>query len=109
MHEFSSPETLLDVDFARPVYVVVDRLSINSESRSRLVDSIEICYREGHGEALLEFVADSSGIAERAALQRAIRMQSGWHAVSGAGSRGCFRLIIRTGRGPRCQGFGNTI
>ncbi len=51
MHEFSSPETLLDIDFARPVYVVVDRLAINPESRSRLVDSIEICYREGHGEA----------------------------------------------------------
>jgi excinuclease ABC subunit A len=53
VHEFSSPETLLDVDFSQPVYVLVDRLSVNPESRSRLVDSIEICYREGGGEAIL--------------------------------------------------------
>src|SRR6266513_2498080 len=66
IHEFSSPETLLDVDFSKPVYVLVDRLAVNPESRARLVDSIEICYREGQGEALLEFVADDAGkTAER--------------------------------------------
>src|SRR4030081_1377906 len=46
LHEFSSPETLLDVDFTRPVYVVVDRLAVSPDSRARLVDSVEICYRE---------------------------------------------------------------
>src|SRR6266446_1472015 len=61
LHEFSSPETLLDVDFSKPVYVLVDRLAVNPESRARLVDSIEICYREGQGEAILEFVADAAG------------------------------------------------
>src|SRR5207302_9276480 len=34
VHEFSSPETLLDVDFSKPVYVLVDRLAVNPESRS---------------------------------------------------------------------------
>jgi len=63
VHEFSSPESLLDVDFSKPVYVLVDRLSVNPESRSRLTDSIEICYREGHGEAILEFVSDATGDA----------------------------------------------
>ncbi|HVH61596.1 MAG TPA: hypothetical protein VM709_14740, partial [Candidatus Sulfotelmatobacter sp.] len=33
LHEFSSPETLLDVDFAKPVYVVVDPLSVAPDSR----------------------------------------------------------------------------
>ena len=61
IHEFSSPETLLDVDFSKPVYVLVDRLAVNPESRARLVDSIEICYREGQGEAILEFIADAAG------------------------------------------------
>jgi len=28
LHEFSSPESLLDVDFTRPVHVVVDRLAV---------------------------------------------------------------------------------
>jgi excinuclease ABC subunit A len=60
LHEFSSPETLLEVDFAKPVWVVVDRLAVNAESRARLVDSIEICYREGNGEAILEFPPDTS-------------------------------------------------
>src|SRR6266568_424342 len=63
VHEFSTPETLLDVDFSKPVHVLVDRLAVNPESRSRLVDSIEICYREGQGEAILEFIAASSGSA----------------------------------------------
>ena len=53
--EFSTPESLLEVDFARPVYVLVDRLSIEPEIRQRLIDSIELCYRES-GEAILEFV-----------------------------------------------------
>src|SRR4029077_15318904 len=55
IHEFSSPETLLDLDFSQPVYVLVDRLAVAPEIRSRLADSVEICYREGKGEAILEF------------------------------------------------------
>jgi len=65
VHEFSSPETLLDVNFAKPVYVLVDRLAVIPESRSRLVDSVEICYREG-GEAILEFVAGGADEASDA-------------------------------------------
>jgi len=66
VHEFSSPETLLDIDFSRPVYVIVDRLAIGPEMRSRLIDSVEICYREGRGETILEFVPGSEGTpAER--------------------------------------------
>src|SRR5579871_2731164 len=37
VHEFSSPETLLDIDFSQPVYVLVDRLAIGPEMRSRLI------------------------------------------------------------------------
>ncbi len=68
MHEFSSPETLLDIDFSRPVYVVVDRLAISPESRSRLVDSIEICYREGHGEAHAGILGGCGGAGRAAAI-----------------------------------------
>jgi excinuclease ABC subunit A len=53
--EFSTPESLLDIDFSRPVYILVDRLTISGEIRQRLIDSVELCYREG-GEAILEFV-----------------------------------------------------
>src|SRR5207253_5173031 len=36
--EFSTPESLLDIDFKQPVYVLVDRLAVTpqSETRARL-------------------------------------------------------------------------
>ncbi len=52
-YEFSTPESLLDLNFAKPVYVLVDRLVIGEDLHQRLVDAIEIAYREG-GEVLLE-------------------------------------------------------
>src|SRR6202162_1518808 len=108
MHEFSSPETLLDIDFSRPVYVVVDRLAINPESRSRLVDSIEICYREGHGEALLEFVADSAGQAERLRFNERFECKNDGMLYQEPEPR-LFSFNNPYGACPRCQGFGNTI
>src|SRR5205085_7429897 len=37
------------------VYVLVDRLMARPEVRQRLVDSFETCFREGHGQAVVEF------------------------------------------------------
>jgi excinuclease ABC subunit A len=108
LHEFSSPETLLDIDFSKPVYVVVDRLSINPESRSRLVDSIEICYREGHGEALLEFVADAAGPAERLRCNDRFECKNDGTLYQEPEPR-LFSFNNPYGACPRCQGFGNTI
>jgi excinuclease ABC subunit A len=108
MHEFSSPETLLDIDFSRPVYVVVDRLAINPESRSRLVDSIEICYREGHREALLEFVADAAGPAERLRFNERFECKNDGTLYQEPEPR-LFSFNNPYGACPRCQGFGNTI
>ncbi len=108
MHEFSSPETLLDIDFSRPVYVVVDRLAINPESRSRLVDSIEICYREGHGEALLEFVADAAGPADRLRFNERFECKNDGTLYQEPEPR-LFSFNNPYGACPRCQGFGNTI
>ena len=61
--EFSTPESLLEVDFAQPVYVLVDRLAVGPEIRQRLIDSLELCFREG-GEATLEFVSSDAGSLE---------------------------------------------
>ena len=109
VHEFSSPETLLDVDFGKPVYVLVDRLAVNPESRSRLVDSIEICYREGRGEALLEFLADSAGnSAERMAFNERFECKNDGTIYQEPEPR-LFSFNNPYGACPRCQGFGNTI
>src|SRR6202795_4698627 len=109
VHEFSSPETLLDIDFSKPVYVLVDRLSVNPESRSRLTDSIEICYREGGGEAILEFIADSAGNpAERLTFNERFECKNDGTLYQEPEPR-LFSFNNPYGACPRCQGFGNTI
>src|SRR4029077_20007343 len=109
LHEFSSPETLLDVDFAKPVWVVVDRLAVNAESRSRLIDSIEICYREGNGEANLEFVPDAAGNpAQRLVFNDRFECKNDGTIYQEPEPR-LFSFNNPWGACPRCQGFGNTI
>ncbi|MGO9841905.1 MAG: excinuclease ABC subunit UvrA [Candidatus Acidiferrales bacterium] len=109
VHEFSSPETLLDVNFAKAVYVLVDRLAVNPESRARLVDSIEICYREGGGEAILEFVEDSAGNpAERLTFNERFECKNDGTLYQEPEPR-LFSFNNPYGACPRCQGFGNTI
>jgi excinuclease ABC subunit A len=109
LHEFSSPETLLDVDFARPVYVVVDRLAVSPESRARLVDSIEICYREAGGEAILEFVPDAAdNPAERLVFNERFECKNDGMLYQEPEPR-LFSFNNPYGACPRCQGFGNTI
>ncbi|MGD0799452.1 MAG: excinuclease ABC subunit UvrA, partial [Acidobacteriaceae bacterium] len=46
--EFSTPESLLSLDFARPIFVLIDRLAISPDIRSRIVDAIETGYRESN-------------------------------------------------------------
>jgi len=109
IHEFSSPETLLEVDFSKPVYVLVDRLAVNPESRARLVDSIEICYREGQGEAILEFAADGAGnAAERLTFNERFECKKDGTLYQEPEPR-LFSFNNPYGACPRCQGFGNTI
>ncbi len=109
VHEFSTPESLLDVDFSKPVYVLVDRLAVNPESRARLVDSIEICYREGGGEAILEFLPEASGnSAERLTFNERFECKNDGTPYQEPEPR-LFSFNNPYGACPRCQGFGNTI
>ena len=108
--EFATPEELLEVDFAKPVYVLVDRLALSQEIRSRLMDSIEICYREGRGEAILEFVSEEPLAA---ALERLVFNERFECKKCGATYQEpeprLFSFNNPYGACPRCQGFGNTI
>jgi excinuclease ABC subunit A len=109
VHEFSSPETLLDIDFSQPVFVVVDRLAVGPDMRSRLIDSVEICYREGHGEAILEFVPGVAGEpAERMVFNERFECKS-CGAVYQEPEPRLFSFNNPYGACPRCQGFGNTV
>src|SRR5687767_161434 len=40
LFEFSTPESLLDIDFSQPLYALVDRIAIAPDLHQRLVDTI---------------------------------------------------------------------
>ena len=109
VHEFSTPESLLDVDFKKPVSVLVDRLSVSEESKSRLVDSVEICYREGNGEAIVQFVSDVDHPgAESLTFNERFECKNDGTIYQEPEPR-LFSFNNPYGACPRCQGFGNTI
>jgi len=108
--EFAAPEELLDVDFSKPVHVLVDRLALSPEIRSRLIDSLEICYREGGGEAILEFVSDdpTHQAPERLVFNERFECKKCGTTYQEPEPR-LFSFNNPYGACPRCQGFGNTI
>ncbi len=104
MFEFSSPESLLDVDFKRPLFVLVDRLVIGPGLHQRVVDSIEICYREA-GEVIFEHAGEplrTLRFSERFACKTC-------NLEFLTPEPRLFSFNNPYGACPRCQGFGNTI
>jgi excinuclease ABC subunit A len=111
--EFSSPESLLDIDFSEPVFGLVDRLVVSSDQRSRIVDAVEIGYRES-GEVIFETAPrNGNGNADGETPQR-LRFSQRFECKND-GSRyeepepRLFSFNNPYGACPRCQGFGNTI
>jgi len=103
LFEFSTPESLLDIDFSKPLFVLVDRLAMGSDLHQRLVDTIEICYREA-GEVIFENAADG-GI-----LRFNEKFQCKTCGMEFAEPEPIlFSFNSPFGACPRCQGFGNTI
>ena len=51
--DLQSPDDYSRDDF-KDVFVLVDRLTARPDVRQRLVDSLEICFQEGHGTALIQ-------------------------------------------------------
>jgi len=108
--EFSAPESLLDIDFARAVYVLVDRLAISDEAglRQRLIDGVELCYRQG-GEAILEPAGGGNGAPpEQLRFSEKFECKACRAAYEEPEPR-LFSFNSPYGACPRCQGFGNVI
>ncbi len=102
--EFSTPESLLDIDFGKPLFALVDRLAIADGLHQRLVDTVETCYRES-GEAILAEAGDAGKqrrFSERFACKRCDLELS-------EPEPGLFSFNNPFGACPNCQGFGNTI
>ncbi len=106
--EFSSPESLLDLDFSLPVFVLVDRIVVSAENRARIVDAAEIAYREG-GEILYEEVPREEGAPRtRHRFSTAYECRT-CHKPAKEPEPRLFSFNNPFGACPRCQGFGNTI
>jgi len=129
--ELSNPESLLEVDFHKPVYVLVDRLVPRADERQRLMDSVETCYRESDGRAIIEIVSvpesngtiatwqRSPGFSDRRLPER-LTPGTQLHFSEKFECRECqllyeepeprlFSFNNPFGACPKCQGFGNTI
>jgi len=135
--EFSTPESLLDLDFTLPVFVLLDRIVVSAENRARIVDAAEIAYREG-GEVIFEEVprpTDEDLSPTPATKERLLgapvsvgtpkprdeTAERKRHRFSGAYEcKSChrpgrepeprlFSFNNPFGACPRCQGFGNTV
>ena len=112
VYEFSQPESLLEVDWTQPLYVLVDRIAVSPEVRARLVDAAEIGYRES-SEILFEIVrrageTDAPSTPERLRFSLAFECKN-CHRVYAEPEPRLFSFNNPFGACPRCQGFGNTI
>jgi excinuclease ABC subunit A len=111
--EFSTPESLLELDFRKPVFVLADRLVVAPESRQRLIDALEICYREG-GEAVIEFPDPTAAAPSDGSLPARLTFNERFEckrcriAYEEPEPR-LFSFNSPYGACPRCHGFGNTI
>jgi excinuclease ABC subunit A len=113
IYEFSTPESILDIDFSRPVFVLVDRIAVSAENRGRIVDAAEIGYRES-GEILYEIVPRDMPADGAAAPHERLRFSAAFeckncHRVYREPEPRLFSFNNPFGACPRCQGFGNTI
>ena len=105
--EFSTPESLLDVDFAKPVFLLADRIVVSRESRSRIVDAIESAYREA-GEVVFETSAREGESPRQLRFANRFECKQCGTRYDEPEPR-LFSFNNPYGACPRCQGFGNTI
>ena len=106
--EFSTPESLLELDFSQPIFVLVDRLALSPEIRSRLVDAIETGYRESGEVRFLTVPRDHEGEPRSLRFSAAFECTTCHRAYREPEPR-LFSFNNPYGACPRCQGFGNTI
>jgi len=121
MIELQKPEDYLFDDFDN-TFVLIDRLAAAADIRQRLVDSLEICFREGHAAVIVpssKFQVPSSVSEPALNLELGTRNSelrfSDSFVCKYDGTRyeqpepHLFSFNSPFGACPTCQGFGNTI
>ncbi|HEY0163730.1 MAG TPA: excinuclease ABC subunit A, partial [Edaphobacter sp.] len=108
--EFSTPESLLELDFSQPIFVLVDRLALSPDIRSRLVDAIETGYRESGEVRFITVPRNGEGEGEPRTLRFSAAFEcTTCHRAYREPEPRLFSFNNPFGACPRCQGFGNTI
>ncbi|MGH9766865.1 MAG: excinuclease ABC subunit UvrA [Blastocatellia bacterium] len=105
--ELQTPDSYEGKDFDH-IYVLVDRLSAHpnlEDSRGRLVDSLEICFREGHGQATIITAGDNPQLLSFSEKFECKNCGLGYVQPEPR----LFSFNNPFGACPTCQGFGNTI
>ena len=105
--EFSAPESLLDIRFDQPVFMLVDRLTLSAESRSRIVDAVETAYRES-GEVIFDLPPRDDQPARQLRFAQRFECKN-CHLRYEEPEPRLFSFNNPYGACARCQGFGNTI
>jgi excinuclease ABC subunit A len=105
--EFSTPESLLDVDFSQSLYVLVDRIVSGASERSRIVDAVEQALREG-GEVVFQTVPGEGEREKQLRFSGKFECKKCRRSYQEPEPR-LFSFNNPFGACPRCQGFGNTI
>jgi len=123
LFEFSTPESLIDLDLSAPVFVLLDRIVVSAENRPRIVDAVETAYREA-GEVIFEEAAHhptdedlsvrTPNPREDTAERRRLRFSGNYectncHRPGREPEPRLFSFNNPFGACPRCQGFGNTV
>jgi len=101
--EFATPESLLDIDWEQPAYVLADRIAIGPELHQRIVDTVEVCYRES-GDAIFH----NARTGERHLFSERFMCKHD-NLEFRVPEPILFSFNSPFGACPRCQGFGNTI
>jgi excinuclease ABC subunit A len=105
--DFSTPEALLEVNFAEPVHVAIDRIVVAADVRSRVVDAVEQGYREA-GEVIFETVPRETEPVRRFRFSQRFECKNEGTKYEEPEPR-LFSFNNPYGACPKCQGFGNTI
>src|SRR5947209_10190556 len=105
--EFSTPESLLDIDFSQPVYALVDRIAVAPDQRSRIVDAVELAYRES-GEVIFQTAPREDEAPRQIRFSQKFECKS-CHITYQEPEPRLFSFNNPFGACPRCQGFANTI
>ena len=107
IYEFSSPESLLEINFGEPLFVLVDRIVFGPDQRARIIDALEIGYRES-GEAIFEIVPRDDSTRRQLRFSQRFECRNCGRKYEEPEPR-LFSFNNPYGACQRCQGFGNTI